>query len=207
MSMLLTFLIIACVFVLIAVVTFLIIIFYAKEQDKHEEPFVINLMAHYSQPIKGHAIGLEVNEEKVGDRILIEYSPRDIDVKAYANKMVENVKVVVDKDKIITLPKGTLSNFRTVKILLAPHPEDYSVDFKNNILGKSVMALTEVINTANIETSIVREGSDRKTNMLHKLGDGEITNELINRVFELNKDILKNSKDQKEGFGPGYPKS
>ena len=191
----LTALILVCVAVLFGVVTWIVLLFMQKNEERVEEPFILNLMPQFS---KGHCFGLEVSTEKVGDRYLVTYSPRDINkLSLKEDNFIENVKVVVDKDKIINFSKGTLSNYRTFKILLAKNPEDYPTTLKQTTFGKSIMGLTEVINTVNVETNVVREGSDRKTNILYKMGDGELTSSIIEKFQEIAKDMVKSIRDEK----------
>lgn len=208
MNILLLILVIMCIAALLGVITWIIILIYIKEEEKIEAPFIINFMPQHTFPIKGYAIGLEQSTKKIDNRYLIEFSPRDINKENLKeNKLVSNVKVVVGENKVITLPKGILSDNRTIKLLLAPTPEDYPLEFKNSSFGKIICGLTEAINITNDEVKIVREGSNRKTDILYKMGDGEISKETLNKFQEIFKDILKTSKDDKSNMSYMPPRS
>lgn len=190
-------------------IIWLAMLYFKEHDEKHDDPLVINMMSNYSSPVAGHAIGFEVSTTKVDNRYLIEYSPRDVDKKYFLeNKKVENVKVVVDKNKIITLEKGTLSNFRTIKILLPPNAEDFGTELKLHPFGKIMMDLTESINSFNVESSMVRKGSNMKTKILERMGDGEISKEYMNSIDDQTKELVKrrdgDSKPQQRtgGFNP-----
>jgi len=209
MTLALTIFIIIGSVIIVGLFAFLLVLFFREEEEKTLSPLIINLMPQYTIPVKGHAVGVEVNTTKVDNRFLIEYQPRDLNYENINDKKnIENVKVVIDKNKILTLPIGTLSSFRDVKILLAPNAEDYSSELKDTVFGKVIMAMTEAIGVENKETDIVREGSNRKSKLLEKLGDGEISEEYIDKIGEITREALKHAGDtkkespQRSGFNP-----
>lgn len=193
---------------LLGLAVYLILLIFRDEEDRLEDNVIINFMPQYSSPVKGHAIGMEVNSKKIGKRYLIEYAPRDINKKLLRDKVkIENVKIVVDSNKIIVLPEGTLSGYRNVKILLPPNSEDFPDSFKHTLFGQVMMELTEKISDANVEAKIIRTGSTRKTKLLEELGDGEISEEFLERQKEINKELDKQKLDSKSSpptssFGP-----
>lgn len=180
---------------------YLVILIFREEDEKFEDNMVINFMPQYSNPNKGHAIGMEVSTKKIGSRYLVEYQPRDVNKKLLKEKeKLENAKIVVDSNKILSLPTGTLSGYRNIKILLPPNPEDFPDSMKDTLFGQALMDLTEKINTSNVEAKIVREGSSRKTKLLNEIGDGEVSEEFIERTKELQKEI-----DKQKFEGKGAP--
>ena len=175
---------------------YLIILIFREEDEKFEDNIIINFMPQFSNPVKGYAVGMEVLTKKVDKRYLIEFQPRDLNKRALKDKdKIENAKVVVDANKIISLPTGTLSGFRNVKILLPPNPEDFPDQMKHTLFGQALMELTEKINNANVEAKIIRTGSTRKTKLLEELGDGEISEEFLERQKEINREIDKMKPD------------
>ena len=186
---------------IIGLMVWLLILYFRTQDKKTKQSLIVNLMPQYA---KGHALGQEVRIEKSDNRFLVEYSPRDVSDELLLEKgEIENVKVVVDKDKIITLPCGTLSAYRDIKFLLAPHAEDYSTELKSTLLGKHLMEMTEEINNNNLETSIVREGSNRKTKMAKNMGDGEVSQTQIEKFEELAKEMIKiATQDKGQGNKP-----
>ena len=97
----------------------------------------------------------------------------------------------VEKDKKIVLPKNELW-------LLAPNPEDYPEELKRTEFGKSLMKMTEKINVSNLQLSILREGSNRKSALLKEMGDGEISEQFIKMSKGLQKDALEMNVKEKE---------
>ena len=209
MSLLTSIFLVVSLAVISGLVIWLIILFFKEEAEKHDSPMIINMMSNYSHPSSGHAIGLEVSTTKIDNRFLVEYQPRDIDDKLLLNKKeINNVKVVVNRNKIITLEKGTLSNYRTIKILLAPNAEDYPQELKLTPFGQMIMNLTEGINAFNLESHIVREGSSRKTKILTKLGDGEVSQEYMDAIDDQTKELAKRgtseNKNPQRPSGGGF---
>lgn len=192
-------------FTIIGLMTWLLLLYFKQQEKQTRQSLILNLMPQYAQ---GFAIGQEVNIQKSDNRFLVEYQPKDISDEFLLNKTeIENVKVVIDQNKIITLPAGTLSSYRDIKILLAPNAEDYSTELKSTIIGKYFMEMTENINNSNLETSIVREGSNRKTKMAKNMGDGEVSQQQIERFSELSDEMVKiatNDKGQNKSQGGGF---
>lgn len=185
---------------------YLLFLIFRDDEEKFEDNLIINFMSNYTIPIKGHAVGLEIETKRIGNRYLIEYLPRDINRKRLEiNKNIDTVKVAVDKNKMLVLPEGTLSGYRNVKILLPPKPEDFTDNLKTTLFGQAMMKLTEEINGANVESIIIREGSNRKDKLLKELGDGEISEEYIQRQKEINKEIDKMKQDSRGSSSSSSP--
>ena len=177
-----------------ALLIWLLLLYFRSEDEKHKAPLILNFMASYA---KGRALGLEVKTEKVNNRFVIEYQPRDVtDEELLQKTKLDNVVVVVDRNKVITLPQGTLSAYRDIKILLPPNAEDFSTELKQTLFGKVLMQLTEAIGAYNVDADVAREGSERKTKILKKLGDGEISEAHLEREEELIKQLIKNASSE-----------
>lgn len=195
--------------VILGFLIWLFILFSKREEDKNDDTIIWNLINNHAIPVKGYLEGLQVKDDLVDGRHIIEYIPRDVDVKDIKNNIeIPHITVVVDKNKVIDLPKGTLSGRRNVRILLANNSEDYSPAFKRSILGPLYMALTEKISGDNVESKIIREGSTRKTDLLTELGDGEISQEVIEQYKEREKDLAKvDTKTNTNSLNLNSPKS
>jgi hypothetical protein len=185
-----TILIITASFIIIGLLIWLLLLYFKTQDRITKGSLILNFMPNFAN---GHAIGQEVKTEKCQDgRLLIEYQPRDISDELLLGKTdIDNIKCVVDNDKIISLPLGTLSQYRDIKILLAPNPENYPIELKQTLFGKHLMQITEELNTKNLEVQMVREGSDRKTKMVKNMGDGEVSSQQIERFDELSKEMVK----------------
>lgn len=198
MSAFTVFIIILLGVALLGLGIYLFILIFKEEDERFEDNIIINFMPQFTNPDKGHAIGMEVSTKKIGKRFLLEYSPRDLNKRLLKEKeKLENVKIVVDSNKIISLPTGTMSGFRNVKVLLPPNPEDFPDQMKDTLFGQALMKLTEQINNSNVEAKIIREGSNRKTKLLTELGDGEISEEFLERQKEINRELDKQKQDTK----------
>ena len=199
MDALTTVLIIIGGIAILGLIVYWILLIFRDEDEQLQDNLIINFMSNYTTPVKGHAIGLEVNTKRIGKRFLIEYAPRDINKKLLKDKdKIDNVKVAVDSNKILVLPEGTLSGYRSVKILLPPTAEDFADNLKTTQFGQAMMELTEKINDANVEAKIIRTGSNRKTKLLNDIGDGEISEEWVERTKDYQKELDK-MKDSSKG--------
>lgn len=172
--------------IIVSLFIWLIIVIYKKQYILENDPIVLNFLSHKSN---GFAVGLE--KEVVhgkNDRLVCRIQSKDFDVK---NEIPKDEKVIVEKNKVIQFAKGSLSKFRDIKIYLPKNPEDLPESFKETSFGKFFMRYIELKNVISEETRVVREGSNRKTAILEKLGDGEISEELIKTWEGAMKDIVK----------------
>lgn len=187
----LTILILTGIAAIFGLFIWLIILYFAKEEIEVEDNFILNFMSNFAVPKKGYCIGIEKSCSKINNRYLIEYLPTDLNKKELSEGIIEPVRVSVDKNHIVVLPKGHPSKNKNLKIILAPRAEDYDDDFKLTFFGKILMNMTEAINAVNVETATVREGSERKTKILLNEGDGEISLNHIEKTDELMKQFTK----------------
>lgn len=165
---------------------------FKEEEHLGDENLIINCMPQHTLPEKGFSIGSEISCDNIDNKNLITFKPKDVDIKKYKKfDRIMPVKIVADKNKVVTLPKGTLSNNRNIKIILPPNPEDFPTSLKETEFGKLLMCMTEQINVNNVESAVIREGSDRKTNILTKSGDGEISIDYLQTQSELFTDAMK----------------
>lgn len=192
-------------FILIALFIWIIILIFREKPRIENDPIVINFLSHYSN---GRAIGFEDNVIKAkNNRFISEFYPGDLDVKKI-NK-AEKEKVIIGKDKIIPLPKGTLSKDRDIKIYLPPTAEDFPTGLKEHPFGKILMGYTELVNAVNSEIATIREGSKRKDEILQRLGDGELGKEYLDTFEGTMKDIIRmlakeELSKQRRGFSGYY---
>lgn len=180
--------------IIFGLLAWLIIIMLKEEEQQYEDAFLINLYSNKTSPIAGFGIGMVKNKVSSHDgRVVVTFSPRDVDkILLKDKKQIPDVTIVYDKNKFIEMPKHTLSDRRTIYFGYPPTPEEFSPGLKAHPFGKMLMEITEKINTDNVETAIVREGSQRKTDMLHKMGDGEVSEAMVEKIEEIVKVVLKN---------------
>lgn len=165
-----------------------LVIYFSKDDEDYEDTvFAINFLSKYCQNV---AYGIE-NGVKIGKngRTIINLSQRDIQGKDISK--IKEVPVIVDKNKIITIPKGGWSNDKNIKIYLPPTASDFPDGVKDSEIGKALMWLTEMKNAINDELSMVKEGSVRKSEILKRLGDGELSRRHLTNIDEIEKDLIK----------------
>jgi hypothetical protein len=182
--------------------TALYLFFHKKIEEPRDSSFVFNFMSNFA----ASAYGMEFGRVKGKYRDCINLSPRDINFLKYYKRKTGTInvpeigikKVWVEKNKILDIPKGALSPDKNIVILLPPNAEDFPEDFKKHHLGKTLMKMTEDLNNENVEINILREGSDRKTALLKRMGDGELSNQALAKLEELHEAGLKSSTKERE---------
>lgn len=81
----------------LGMITLILTLLFKEDDEKYEEPIIVNFMPNYSYPDPGRAIGMEVGVEKIDNRFLLEYQPRDITkLELKGKKEVDNSKIVVE---------------------------------------------------------------------------------------------------------------
>lgn len=179
---------------LVLLVLLLRIVFKEKEEEE-DRVIALNFLTNHSN---GRAIGIE--RELIpgaGERKIAILEPRDLNPKRKKEEEIKNEKVIIDKDKILYCPKGSWSKDRNINIYIPPSASDFPISLKKTELGQALMFYTEVKNAVNTEINAIKEGSKRKSEILERLGDGEISVEFLEKNQELVKDLFKNIVDMK----------
>ena len=197
--------------IFLTIITFIIIVvirFAKDEEDLQDRTLGINFLTNYTD---GVALGIETSivTGKSGRKI-VTLAQRDVAPTNF-DKMKE-VKVVVDKNKIITLPKGTWSREKNINLYMPPSAEDFPDTLKHTEFGKMLMLWTEIQNAVNSELDMVKEGSRRKSEVLKRLGDGELSRENLITINEFQKDLVKlatdvRTREKSTGYYPSVPSS
>jgi len=174
----------------------LFIIKFRHEEDVESLDVLINFMPNYSYPYAS-AVGIITNVDKINDRFLITYKPTDLDNKKVKEiKDIEPVKIAVDKNKLIPLPKNVLSPNRNIFIALAPSADNYGVEFSKSLLGKSLMKLTEDINSENTAVAILKNRNRVEDKLLKLTEGGDRMEQHIIIDKELNEELHKKILDK-----------
>jgi hypothetical protein len=122
--------------------------------------------------------------------------PKDVNVDKL-EKDVKSVKIVVDRNKYLSFPKGTLSKSRNISIGMPLTADHMHETVKDSIFGKGLMFAAELQNAANAEISSLLEGHSRKDDILKRIGPAEISKEFLNLITESYHDALKLALDAK----------
>lgn len=173
------------------------IIRYGKEEEYLDNPIAINFMSDFCD---GRFIGVEKKVElgKEGRKI-ITLEPRDVDPRQLDN--VKNVTVIVDKNKLISLPKGT-SRDKNISIYLPPTVESFPKALKETMFGKMLMLLTAITDAENTEIAALQEGMKRQSQHIKDMAAGEVSAERITQITEIYDDLLSASRENKRDRFP-----
>ena len=158
----------ACVIILFI---WLAYIYYYKEDDIEDRPLCINWMSQFSG---NRFLGIET-DSKIGKngRHIIEYLPLDIHSKNI--KSIQREIAIIDKNKIISFPKGSLSRDKNLNMYLPPTASDFNDNIKNTEFGKILMWITELKNADNTVIDALKESNKRQAAIVKDLAFGEAT--------------------------------
>ena len=176
---------------------------FSKESELFEDkPFILNFCSKNIYPEKGIAYGiLKSIETGKGGRKIVKFEQRDILPKDF--KLIKESTVVVDQNKIVSIPKGgDWSKQKNIMMLLPSSATDFPDSLKETLFGKGLLLATEIQNAVNAEINSLKEGSERKSEILKRLGDGELSREHIMSIDEIFKDVVKLAVDAKKENKP-----
>jgi len=182
-----TFLVIFSFIALLTVVILLIINYFQEKKNRRDDTIALN----FSSNVSGHFLGIEEEvKDGKGGRHLIKFAPKDIDVYK-DDKQIESETIIIDKNKIETFPKGSVSPERNINVYFPRHASDLHESLKNTNLGRAIMWATELQNAVNAEVKSLVEGHHRKDEILNRLGHGEVSKEFLMFQDELFRDALR----------------
>ena len=187
--------ILACVIIAATVGIVIAIVKYGKEDEYLDSTLGVNFMASYCD---GVAMGIEKSSilGKEGRKI-ITLSPRDINPHNVDN--IKDIKVIVDKAKCITLPKGVWSRDKNINIYLPPSIEDFPKPLRETLFGKLLMLLTSITDASNAEITALQEGMKRQSAHIKSMATGEVSLEKMTQIEEIYSDLLEASKEGRRG--------
>ena len=193
--------ILICILISIVIVVTVVILRYKEEEEIRDNPLAINWM---SANCDGRAIGVEKNTVLGKDgRKVITISPRDVDSKNL--KELNDVTVIVDKNKLISFPKGSLSSDKNINMYLPPSPDLFSDNLKQTEFGKMLMFWTSLKGADNALIDSLKEGMKIQSAHVKSLAGGEVSIEKMTQLEELFQEALKAVQDTKRDKSSGYP--
>lgn len=202
------FLSIIATIIIIGLFVWLIIIMFAEGPKPQDFTIVDNFIPQYTNGFS-QGILLEVKPgEKRNGYVFV---PKDIDY--YGRKKQKNVAkiepqiIYIDKRKAISFPRGTFSNERNRLWLLPPQPENLPEELKRTKLGKIMIEMINNINNDSTEIESIREGAERTKNIITRMGDGEISDQEIERLDSIHGNLIKNMNKSLDERKPGSPPS
>lgn len=158
---------------------------------------VINIASQFSH---GRAIGGQIATKRVtGGRQKIMMLPRDVSPSKNpeGQQEIHPESYLVGRNKRIVFPIGTWSQDENIIMDLPPTAADFPEGWKHTPIGRLLMFYTEAINAENTEVEALRIGSQRKTDILKNMGDGEISREQVTQLKDLLGDFLDAVKEAK----------
>jgi len=187
------------VLLMIGVFSFLIIVRERKEQANL--PLLLNF---YSNKSNKRFLGTITNSIIGKDnREIIYYNPKDL----FENEKTEEQKIIVEPNKKIVLPPGTLSKSRSVVMVFPHSSDDFDESFRKSLFGKYVQFLTEMKNVEKDTIDFLKQGSKNKEQILHELEGGEISKKFMNRMNQLYMEaintIVRGREEKKETYVGG----
>lgn len=183
-------------FTIIGLIIWLIIIINKEPQLTDEYNFGFN----FADLEKGFAYGSIINEENAAyDRKVITLMPKDINLyNIKKNKKIVPIKFIVDKNKTITLSRGTVSADKNIKFFLPKNASDFPKEFLETSLGKILSMYVELLNADNTVQVALLEGLERQRNYIKTMGHGEVSIEKMKQLEELFESIDKFYRDAKK---------
>lgn len=163
-----------------------------KEKDKgNNEPLVFNLTGQG---------GAMLTEKRIvngaGKRLVINALRNDIDQNSKEEKK-EDI-IIIPENNVLSLPQGTSSEKRNIKIYLPFEAEDIPSAIKDTPFGTAMRSLANNKEIERLKENILREGSDRKSAILKEIGDGEISEFYVQQLKDFVKKDLKDISSRKD---------
>jgi hypothetical protein len=190
----------------VGMILWLLSIIFKEEEKIADNPFIIDFSSFKDK--RGRAIIEELNSEPCDSgRISIHVKPKDVDYRKLKDHHIEEYDILSEPNKIITFAKGTWSKDRTIKIRLPQYPENLPEEMKGNVFGKLLSTITEDKNYESMVVDLIRKGSERKTELLNKMPEGEVSEAIIDLYEGIIKQISEASKDKKTSSSferPGF---
>lgn len=192
------------VLVIMGLVVWLIIILNKEDDNKEERVFAINFADLDAGRAYGNIISID---KRPHGRHLVTLEPRDIGLKTIKDKKkIPNEEFIVATNKISTLPKGRWSKDKNILVLLPQHARDFPEEFLETSIGKALAFYVEYLNSDNTVKDAMAGGIEIMKSHLQKIGEGEMSIELINQLQGLFKDVatMKDDvrKDKSASFIP-----
>lgn len=186
----------------VAILVMFILVFREKLKDE-EDPLDDVIFKNYlPQYAKGHSQGVIIEVIRGDKRTGIRFMPRDIDYLALRRtkekKIVEPQLVWFQDEKLIAMPKGTLSSHRHELLGLPQNAEDLPSNIKKTVMGMALMQIIEAASANKEEVDVLRKRVVVQTKLVHKTEGYELVDDFMNKNAEINKDIIKHMSDIKQ---------
>ncbi|MEK6879836.1 MAG: hypothetical protein AABY22_09530 [Nanoarchaeota archaeon] len=178
------------VIILVALGVYFLILYFRELEKPEDEPFLLNFMPSLSN---GHSVGTvkNIEENQTFKRKRLYFEPKDIKPTDIWKKAWTMQDIIVETDKLLIFPKGTLSAHKSIIIAQSVKPEMMSDYFRDSSLGKALTSLNESKNADNVLLSAIREASNRKDYHVKEFAEGEVSENLIKFMDAFYKDRMK----------------
>src|SRR5258708_25430869 len=153
-----------------------------RKQELHDDDSrIINFASHDAH---GRFMGVPTEIVKgAGSRYRISYRPEDADAKKLLEKKQKLLPetIIVDSNKLISLPKGTVSKDKNILIALADNPEEMDEAVKRSPLGVALSFLGLQQDFVKKQLEIHQDKIKNRDDLLKEVGDAEMSTELITK--------------------------
>lgn len=201
------FILIAIAFaVFLGLLIWLAITVLKERREPSDDCICINLNTHNDRT--GRAIFIQKGSPRtVSGRYVFTGKPTDVDWKKLRDNKedLEPINTIINPEHVVTIPKGQWSQDKHIKILMPANAENLEENMKDTPFGKLIAQLIESKNFEKTITEIIREGSNRKSEYLQKLGDGEVGEAVVGVYEKIVKQISEVTKDRMRSQSPPPP--
>lgn len=185
----LIFIAILMALVVTGLVGYFLYIKFKEKDDPDNADILLNFMPQYSE---GYAMGVITDKEFSEDRIGVTFYPRDVDyinaTKGSNDKKLKAYTIYYRNKDFFPL---AMSGHRNIWLGLPPRPEDIPEQLKTTPIGKMLMKMISESDSTVNEVEILRKSKESDHRILLKSTGGEIAEDAIFQLAEINKDLHK----------------
>jgi hypothetical protein len=186
---------------LVGATLWLVIVVLHKKEAYRDNPILLNFTSSLNG---GRFLGSVISSQIVKNkRHFLTMAPYDIDLSK--KEKIEDVNIIVDSGKLVSLPKGHPSKDKNFLIALPPKAEELSPIIKDTLVGKGIMFMTELDNLAKNQTDILREGIERRDALSKEYGTGEMSVKFLQFTQALVQDYMESVLIKSEKGKSSFP--
>lgn len=169
---------------------------YLKE-EKEDNNFVLNLIAHkYFHRAYGDII--DVKNGPFGRKMIL-MKPKDLSLKEIMKgEKPLPIKIFFNKNHEVVISKNSLSKGKNINLILPYKADELSEELKNTPFGKAMALYIETQNADKVVIKALDSQISTMASHLKNINGGEATIELMNLYREFLGDVLESSLKTKD---------
>ncbi len=174
---------------ILGLIIFLLVRYFKSEPIREEANFILSFFPHKHN---SRAFGRVENvDEGPNGQKIITFKPQDLSLKEIMDDVdVPNETIIVNKGKLISLPKGFHSKGRYIDLALPPKSEVFSKELLNTPFGRMLQFYVEMDNAKNTDVESLRNGIDSMQSTINNMAAGEATKAMLQHMMGYFKDVL-----------------